>query len=403
MEEFFIPFCLVEKNESTKNSLKVVIERIFRKSPIFSVHNGPECWDLVQKYEDLMIIVANYLEDQYNTEQLVKNIRESENPNIRNNFIIFITSNSNVELNFKALQIGADDFINKPFLIDEVIAKFQNAYRILRLHKIIQFNSNTIEELREELRKDTLRMRDMLYLFECLKIPEGAERINRITEIALWIANEYEPDNENLKNLLFDACKLCFIGRLQLPERNIGEIPTQNGYLKNEKMEKIPLFAKELFSFFRSYEHVENVVTHIYENYDGSGAPDKLEKGNIPLASRILRVVLDYDDLYQQKKLETNKIVSMLEAESRRLYDFRVIVLLDQYLAFRASTLKVPTERSIKLEELHEGMTLARNIVTETGLKVAVAGTLLKQDAVERIQNIAKTDNIIGKIYIRIQ
>lgn len=403
MEEFFIPFCLVEKNESTKNSLKVVIERIFRKSPIFTVHNGPECWDLVQKYEDLMIIVANYLEDQYNTEQLVKNIRESENPNIRNNFIIFITSNSNVELNFKALQIGADDFINKPFLIDEVIAKFQNAYRILRLHKIIQFNCNTIEELREELRKDTLRMRDMLYLFECLKIPDGAERINRITEIALWIANEYEPENENLKNLLFDACKLCFIGRLQLPERNIGEIPTQNGYLKNEKMEKIPIFAKELFSFFRSYEQVEKVVTHIYENYDGSGAPDKLEKGNIPLASRILRVVLDYDDLFQQKKLETNKIVSMLEAESRRLYDFRVIVLLDQYLAFRASTLKVPTERSIKLEELQEGMTLARNIVTETGLKVAVAGTLLKEDAVERIQNIAKTDNIIGKIYIRIQ
>ncbi|MCX7908315.1 MAG: response regulator [Ignavibacteria bacterium] len=403
MEELFIPFCIVEKNESTKNSLKKVIERIFRKSPIFTVDNGIECWDLVQKYQDLMVIVANYLEDQYHTEQLVKNIRESYNPSIKNNFIIFITSNSNAELNFKALQVGADDFINKPFLIDEVIAKFQNAYRIMHLYKTIHNHKKTIDELREELRKDKLRMRDLLYLFECLKIPDGAERIGRITEIALWIANEYDPNNEELQNLIKDAAKLCFIGRLQLPERNIGEIPTQNGYLKNEKMEKIPLFAKELFSFFRSYEDVANVVIHIYENYDGSGMPDKLEKGNIPLASRILRVVIDYDDYFQQKKYETNKIVSMLEVESRRLYDFRVVVLLDQYLAHRATMLKIPTERQIEIEDLKEGMTLARNIVTDSGLKIAVAGTLLSQESVERIQTIAKTDPIIGKIYVKIQ
>ncbi|ROL56375.1 response regulator [Bacteroidetes/Chlorobi group bacterium Naka2016] len=403
MEEFFIPFCLVEKSESTKNSLKKVIERIFRKSPIFTVDDGVECWDLVQKYNDLMIIVANYLEDQYLTEQLVKNIRESENTNIRNIFVIFITSNSNAEINFKALQVGADDFINKPFLIDEVIAKFQNAYRIMHLYKTIEFHTKTIQDLNEELRRDTLRMRDLLYLFECLRIPDGAERINRITEIALWIANEYDPEDEKLKNLIQEASKLCFVGRLHLPERNIGEIPTQNGILKNEKMEKIPFFSKEVFSFFRSYQDVADVVIHIYENYDGSGLPDKLEKGNIPLASRILRVVIDYDDYYQQKKFESNKIVAMLEAESRRLYDFRIVVLLDQYLAYRSSILKVPTERPIEIDELAEGMTLSRNIVTETGLKIAVAGTLLNEEAVERIKTIAKAEPIIGRIYIKIQ
>ncbi len=403
MEDFFIPFCLVEKNESTKSSLKKVIERVFRKSPIFTVDDGIECWDLIQKFNDLMIIVANYLEDQFHTEQLVKNIRESKNQIIRNIFIIFITSNSNAELNFKALQVGADDFINKPFLIDEVIAKFNNAYRIMYLYKEIYNRDALIGDLRDELRQDTLRMRDLLYLFECLRIPDGAERINRITEIALWIANEYEPQNTYLQNLVKDSAKLCFIGRLVLPERNIGEIPTQNGFLKNEKMERIPLFAKELFIYFRSYEDVANVVIHIYENYDGSGLPDKLEKGNIPLASRILRVVIDYDDYFSQKKFETNKIVSLLEAESRRLYDFRVVVLLDQYLAYRSSLLKIPTERPIEPDELKEGMTLSRNIVTESGLKIAVAGTLLNNDNVERIQNISKTDPIIGKIYIKIQ
>ncbi len=403
MEDFFIPFCLVEKNESTKTSLKKVIERVFRKSPIFTVDDGIECWDLVQKFNDLMIIVANYLEDQFHTEQMVKNIRESEDPKIRNIFIIFITSNSNAELNFKALQVGADDFINKPFLIDEVIAKFNNAYRIMHLYKEIYKRDSVIGDLREELRQDTLRMRDLLYLFECLRIPDGADRIYRITEIALWIANEYEPQNTYLQNLIKDSAKLCFIGRLVLPERNIGEIPTQNGFLKNEKMEKIPLFAKELFTYFRSFEDVADVVIHIYENYDGSGLPDKLEKGNIPLASRILRVVIDYDDYFSQKKFETNKIVSMLEAESRRLYDFRVVVLLDQYLAYRSSLLKVPTERPIEPDELKEGMTLSRNIVTESGLKIAVAGTLLNSENVERIQNICKTDPIIGKIYIKIQ
>ncbi|MCX7879985.1 MAG: response regulator [Ignavibacteria bacterium] len=403
MNEFFIPFCIVEKNESTKNSLKAVIERVFRKSPIFSVENGLECWNLVQKYNDLMIIVANYPEDTYHIEQLVGNVRASENPNIRNIFIIFITSNSNAELNFKALQVGADDFINKPFLIDEVIAKFQNAYRIMHLYKSLEFRDKTIEELRFELRRDTLRMRDMLYLFECLRIPDAAQRINRITEMALWIANEYGIDDEKTLELIKNSAKLCFIGRLQLPERNIGEIPTQNGFLKNEKMERIPFFAKETFTLFRGFEDVAEAVIHIYENYDGSGLPDKLEKSNIPFVSRLLRVVVDFDDYFNQKKFETNKIISMMEAESRRVYDFRLIVLLDQFFAHRASTLKIPTERSINVEDLMEGMVLSRNIVTDTGLKIAVAGTHLNIENIERIQTIAKTEPIIGKVYIRIQ
>ncbi len=403
MMEEFIPFCLVESNESTRNSLKTVIEKVFRKSPIFTVDSPNECWDLIDKYGDLMIVVANFLENQTQIENLINNIRTSPDPKIHNIFIIFITANSNAEINFKALKIGADDFINKPFLIDEVIAKFQNAYRIMHLYQTIFKHEDKIQQLREELRQDTFRMRDLVYLFECIRIPEAAERIARITEIALWIAKEYDPDDAKLQQLLQDACKLCFVGRLFLPERNISELPTQNGYLKNEKMEKIPIFAREVFTFFRGFDEVADVVCHIYENFDGSGLPDKLEKGNIPLASRILRVVLDYDDFYTQKKYETNKIVQMLEQEARRLYDFRVVVLLDQYLAYKSSMLKVPTEKAIPIDELREGMTLSRNIVTESGLKIAVAGTLLNSESVERIQTIVKTDPVIGRIYVKIQ
>lgn len=403
MEDFFIPFCIVEQNESTKTALKKVIERVFRKSPIFTVNDPIECWDLAQKYSDLMIIVANFLEQQTQTEALVKNIRESQVPTIRNSFIIFITSNSNASVNFKALQSGADDFINKPFLIDEVITKFQNAYRIIHLYKTLQFRDETIQNLKDELRRDTIRMRDLLYYFECLRIPDGAERIARISEISSWIAFEYDSEDKSLHEILKESAKLCFIGRLHLPERNVGENPTQNGFLKNEKMERIPLFAKELFSFFRSYEEVANVIIHIYENYDGSGLPDKLEKGNIPLASRILRVVIDFDDLFWQKKFETNKIYQMIEAEIRRLYDFRIVVLLDQYLAYRQTQLKVPTEREINLLELEEGMTLSRNVYTESGHKIAVSGTLLKSETIEKIQTIASSEPIIGKIYVKIQ
>lgn len=403
MEDFFIPFCIVEQNETTRNSLKKVIERIFRKSPIFTVDDGNECWDLVQKFGDLMIIIANFLEQQVQTEMLVKKIRESDDPNIRNIYIIFITSDSNVEVNFKALQSGADDFINKPFLIDEVIAKFQNAYRITHLYKTINFRDQTIQELKEELRWDTVRMRDLLYYFECLRIPSGAERIARIVDISLWIAKAYDPDDRHLHEVVEESAKLCFVGRLHLPERNISEIPTLNGYLKNEKMERIPFFAKEVFSFFRSYEEIANVVIHIYENFDGSGSPDKLEKGNIPLASRILRVVMDYDDYFWQKKFETQKIYQMLESEIRRLYDFRIVVLLDQFLAYRQTLLKVPTEREISINDLNEGMVLSRNIYTESGHKIAVAGTLLKLEAIDRIQTITASDPIIGKIYVKVQ
>lgn len=64
--------------------------------------------------------------------------------------------------------------------------------------------------------------------------------------------------------------------------------------------------------------------------------------------------------------------------------------------------LKVPSERPIEVEELGNGLILARNIITESGMKIAVAGTLLTIESVEKIQTIVKTDPVIGKIYVKV-
>jgi response regulator RpfG family c-di-GMP phosphodiesterase len=233
-----------------------------------------------------------------------------------------------------------------------------------------------------------------------MRYPNYDQMTERIKSAALWIAGHYNHEKD-LISKLEKAVPLVFVGKLFLRDSQITGKVTIDGMPKNEDMLKIPEYTSSMLGNLRNYDEIIDIIVHIYENFDGSGFPDKLMSRMIPIASRILRVVIDFEEYVNEKKYDKTKIIEIMGYEARRLYDHKIIALMDQYLAENSSKGGVTLEIKVQKNNLYEGLVLSRNIITESGLKLLSAGTILNQESIEKILTITKSDNIIGNIYIR--
>jgi len=92
----------------------------------------------------------------------------------------------------------------------------------------------------------------------------------------------------------------------------------------------------------------------------------------------------------------------MITRESQRLYDSRVVILMEQYVKSNEKELKIDNEMALNLMELKQGMTTTRDVYTEKGLKLIPSNTRLTDSIISKIINIATTDSILGYIYVKV-
>lgn len=93
-------------------------------------YNGAEA-ELIMKNEKFDIILMDLMLPEVSGENLIKKFREvSETP------VIVVSAKSEVETRLEALRIGADDYIVKPFNLDEVLVRIQVVLR--RMNKEVK-------------------------------------------------------------------------------------------------------------------------------------------------------------------------------------------------------------------------------------------------------------------------
>ena len=120
------------------------------------------------------------------------------------------------------------------------------------------------------------------------------------------------------------------------------------------------------------------------ESWDGTGGPSRLRQSVIPLASRILRALVDF--FAEQDRSNVNKASELISTRAGTTYDPLVIGHLMQLArapearAWRAHGDRVPVHALI------EGMTLEEDLLTASGLKLAAAGTLLTRSVIDIIR-----------------
>jgi putative nucleotidyltransferase with HDIG domain len=216
--------------------------------------------------------------------------------NYPNTAVIMATAVAEANLAIQCMRLGADDYITKPFNLDEVAL---NVEKTLEKRMLEQQIKEYQEQLQQKVEQQTGEIRRLfLGSIEALvfaleaKDKYTAGHSRRVTEIALAIGQELnlsEEDQDNLRwgSLLHDVGKIAVDHFVQ----------NKPGKLTPAEYEHIMIHAHVGAGIVRPVvnEKVVAIVEHHHDHYDGTGLHQIVAREDIPLGARILAVADAYD------------------------------------------------------------------------------------------------------------
>ena len=392
-----ISFLVIDDEDAITLSLRTLISKTFKDSRIFINNNGDDGWATIESQHPA-IIISDINMPGLNGFQLLKKVRESSTLN--DLYFIMLTANLDRNQRIKALEEGADDFIVKPFSPEELIAKIRSASRFVELQIKTRDENQLLHELAKELENSFHDMTLLAVKFLQARIPTSTDMLRHVADASFWIARELGGfETDQLQDIKI-ASYLCYAGKICLPDELLNMPIMTDGRPSDKLMFQIPVSARDIVSSVRRFKEVGEVLYHIYENFDGSGYPDRLKSWQISISSRTIRVALDYEELLIYSKMESKQAIEAIKRESNRLYDPKVVTLMDQYLA----TINLGPgvkEHAIMLQDLKPGMVLSRDIVTTNGLKIMPSGAILSENIIKRIFSHNSSDPILGHVFVK--
>lgn len=155
----------------------------------------------------------------------------------------------------------------------------------------------------------------------------------RVTNLSLEIAKKLSPKNKKLFDekfleYLHIAALLHDIGKIGIPEA----ILNKEGPLTEEerkKMEEHPLVGTTILQPIRELEDAVLGVKYHHERYDGSGYPEGLKGGQIPLLASIISVADTFDamttDRPYRRGLSKDEALEEIRRVSGKQFDAQVV------------------------------------------------------------------------------
>lgn len=376
-------------------TLKKIVAGIAPNAHISTFPNGAEAWAAAEKsapeilLTDVNMPVMNGLEL---CRKMKSNLSTAEA------YCIVLTAATTPDQRTNALHYGADDFINKPFTVEELGARLRTSFRVASLKRqLTEEKKRTDSDLFEE-------MDEVLQLaagFLQSRFPEAIPIFGKVEQTAAWIARHFADLTDLDRRNLTLAAKFCYAGRLLISEELRLQPVMIEGRVTHPALKQIPATASMILASVRPLAGAATLLETLYENYDGSGFPDGKRTWQIPLGARILRVILDFEEFSELTVAGRAGASIAMRAGMNHLYDQRVVLLLEEYLANADGSLRIPEVRTIRPEELQEGMILYRDLYANSGLKLLPAGAHVTREVIERITKHTGQDPILGNIYVR--
>lgn len=397
--ENIIKILILEDDRNYLLTIEKYIALNFKDVSILKAENITTAIRIIHN-EKPCILVCDYHLPDGNGLDFIKKIRDDND--LKDTYVILFSAIDDKDIRSKAYKSNIDDFIKKPFDLEQFIAKMNSAIRLKNLQWHIKNENSLLIKLAEELEKELQDIIKLSVKFLQARIPSSFDMLKRVAAASVWIAQTYgDLSKEDIRDIEISAF-LSQAGRIFLPD-NLLKVPVMTaGSPTDPIMHQVPVSGAEIVSSVRRFKNVSNYIKHVYENFDGSGIPERLKSWQIPFASRIIRVALDYEEYRTFQKKNASISLEMVKRESQRLYDNRVVLLMEQYVKSNENELKIENEIALNLMELKPNMTTTRDVYTEKGLKLIPAGVRLTESTISKIINIATTDSILGYVYVKI-
>ena len=219
--------------------------------------------------------------------------------------VILVTGLSDKSHRIRGIEAGADDFLNKPIDMTELDARVRSLLRLKSFTDELEHAEAVLFSLAL-----SIEARDPYTHGHCARLSEFSAHLGE--RIGL-------PDDDI--TALRRAGIVHDIGKVVVPDA----ILLKPGPLTTEERAAIrehPAVGEHICSPLKSFRTVLGIIRHHHERWDGSGYPDGLRGGAIPLAARVLQIADVYDALTTQRAyraaLAPNDAWKVLEEEVNR-------------------------------------------------------------------------------------
>jgi putative nucleotidyltransferase with HDIG domain len=251
---------------------------------------------------------------------------------------LMVTGEDETRVGVRAMQLGADDYLLKPFDVDVVLGSLHRALQRKKLEREVQeyrlhleeMVSERTQQLRAALLQTERSYEDTLEALGAaidLRDSPTAGHSRRVFLYSMELAKSIGGLEQEIRSIAMGAW-LHDIGKLATPDR----VLLKPGPLTESEWEIMRRHARIGYELVKSISFLagaaEIVLTH-HERFDGSGYPQGLRAEEIPFSARIFAVADTLDAMTSDRPyraaLPLQAARDVIERGSGTLFDPLVV------------------------------------------------------------------------------
>jgi putative two-component system response regulator len=233
--------------------------------------------------------------------------------------VIMATAVTDINVAIQCLKQGADDYLCKPFNLEEVSLAVQRAFEKRRMRLEIreyqQFLEEKVEEQTGEIKKVFLGAIEALVTALEAKDKYTGGHSRRVTQIALALGKELGLSPKDMEDLRWGSL-LHDVGKIAIQQ----VIQNKPGRLTPEEYEHIITHAHIGAEIVQPVVNgkISEMIDHHHDHYDGSGLHQIIAGNDIPLGARIIAVADAFDAMISDRPYRSAMSVTEAIDEIKR-------------------------------------------------------------------------------------
>ncbi|WP_274763452.1 HD domain-containing phosphohydrolase [Pseudoalteromonas sp. G4] len=419
---------IVDDEVEVLNALK----RLFRKDYDVEIFSDPELAAQQLLETTYAVIVSDMKMPKMSGAELLSKACEicPDTPRI------LLTGYSDIDSTAMAINQGKiNNYVSKPWSNDELknvvlqaVEQFQLKQSVQRLEVELKLKNDllrqqnleleskveertlSLSKLNEKLKSANNRQRSLFYdVIEMINLiiedttGGGEGHVKRVASHCRMLAAALGLE-KNQVTQVYLAGLMHEIGKVSLTDNLAKSIENELSRAELSEKQTHAVKGAEILQTVPHLKAIGTAVKHQYERFDGSGVPEHLIGSNIPIASRILTVVNEFDKLVlgriSKQKLSQQQAIEFLKKGRKTLFDPEVVDAYIQLLSSKVSLEQHNIDWCVGVNMLEPGMHLSQDLLNKQGAIVLTQGTEVTPAVIAKLKSYEKEWRYIFNIFV---
>ncbi len=224
--------------------------------------------------------------------------------------IIFLTAKADIDSISKAFEIGATDYVTKPFHAEELLVRVKSQLELYKSRLVLKENNLSLQ-VKMKYEKERIStefeawQKEIIYMLtELIETcsTETGRHVRRVAMMSQLLAKYHPVLTDEDADTVFHAAPMHDIGKIAVP----NDILTKPAKLTDKEFEVMKIHTTSAHKFLKGSKRAilqaaDIIALQHHEKWDGTGYPKGLKGDEIHLYGRIVAVIDVFDALTHKR------------------------------------------------------------------------------------------------------